>query len=235
VSEQDAGTAGSAVGTAPGATGGGTAPGAGGDTPRGADGRTTSDRVLTLPNALSALRLVGVPLFLWLLVSGHDGWALLVLMASGVTDYLDGKIARRYGLESRVGQLLDPIADRLYVLTTLLALAWRGAIPWWLVAVLLGREVFMGLVLGALRPYGYTDLPVHFVGKAATFNLLCAFPLLLLGHGEGTLAEVVRPVGWGFVWWGTVLYWVAGALYAWQAAGLIRQARRHRPRPVRSR
>jgi cardiolipin synthase len=184
-----------------------------------------SDRVLTLPNVLSALRLVGVPVFLWLLVRGDDGWALLVLMASGVTDYLDGKIARHYGLESRVGQLLDPIADRLYVLTTLLALAWRDVIPWWLVVGLLARDVFMALVLAALRPYGYMDLPVHFVGKAATFNLLCAFPLLLLGDGDGLLAAVARPVGWGFAWWGAALYWVAAGLYAWQAAGLIRAAR----------
>jgi cardiolipin synthase len=201
-----------------------------------ADGSAgASDRVLTLPNALSALRLVGVPLFLWLLVQRHDGWALLVLMASGVTDYLDGKIARHYGLESRVGQLLDPIADRLYVLTTLLALAWRDVVPWWLVAVLLGRDVFMAVVLAVLRPYGYTDLPVHFVGKAATFNLLCAFPLLLLGAGDGALAALSRPVGWGFAWWGTALYWVAAALYAWQAAGLVRAARAEqgrRPGPV---
>jgi cardiolipin synthase len=227
VSEQDGGTPG-AVRTAPGATGSGDS-GGGGFGP-------ASNRVLTVPNVLSALRLVGVPVFLWLLVRGHTGWALLVLMASGVTDYLDGKIARHYGLVSRVGQLLDPIADRLYVLTTLLALAWRGTIPWWLVVVLLGRELFMGVVLAALRPYGYTDLPVHFVGKAATFNLLCAFPLLLLGDGDGTLAAVARPVGWGFVWWGTVLYWVAAALYTWQAAGLIRAARgrRQRGRAVRT-
>ena len=227
MSEQDGGTTGAAVGTAPGATAGGTADGT-------AAGAPASNRVLTVPNALSALRLVGVPVFLWLLVQGHDGWALLVLMASGVTDYLDGKIARHYGLESRVGQLLDPIADRLYVLTTLLALAWRGAIPWWLVAVLLGRELFMGLVLTGLRPYGYTDLPVHFVGKAATFNLLYAFPLLLLADGEGTLASLARPVGWAFVWWGTVLYWVAGALYAWQAVGLVRAVRQRRAGAVQA-
>ena len=205
MSAQDGRTAGG-VGTAPG-------------------GAVTSDRVLTLPNVLSALRLVGVPLFLWLLVRGDDGWALLVLMASGVTDYLDGKIARRYGLESRVGQLLDPIADRLYVLTTLLALGWRDVVPWWLVVGLLARDGFMGLVLAVLRPYGYSDLPVHFVGKAATFNLLYAFPLLLLGDGDGTLAALARPVGWGFAWWGASLYWLAAAFYAWQAAALIRAAR----------
>jgi cardiolipin synthase len=219
VSEQDGRRSGG-VGTASGAT---------------ASAAVASDRVLTLPNVLSALRLVGVPLFLWLLVRGDDGWALLVLMASGITDYLDGKIARRYGLESRVGQLLDPIADRLYVLTTLLALAWREVIPWWLVAALIARDVFMAVVLAVLRPYGYTDLPVHFVGKAATFNLLYAFPLLLLGDGDGLLAAVARPVGWGFAWWGATLYWVAGALYAWQAVGLIRAARKEgqsRPGPV---
>jgi len=218
VSEQDGGRPG-AVSTAPGVSGSGDAATA-----------AASDRILTVPNVLSALRLVGVPLFLWLLVRGDNGWALLVLMASGITDYLDGKIARHYGLVSRVGQLLDPIADRLYVLTTLLALAWRETIPWWLVAVLLGREVFMGVVLLVLRPYGYRDLPVHFVGKAATFNLLYAFPLLLLGDGDGTLAAMARPVGWAFAWWGTVLYWVAGALYAWQAAGLIRAVRQQRLR-----
>jgi cardiolipin synthase len=181
-----------------------------------------SDRVLTVPNVLSSLRLVGVPVFLWLILSEHDGWALLVLMLSGVTDYLDGKIARRFGLVSKVGALLDPIADRLYILTTLLGLAWREIIPWWLVAVLLGRELFMALVLLWSRSRGHATLPVHFVGKAATFNLLYAFPLLLLGDGDSTFADIARPIGWGFAWWGTALYWVAGVLYAVQAARLPR-------------
>jgi cardiolipin synthase (CMP-forming) len=184
------------------------------------------DRVLTVPNVLSSLRLVGVPVFLWLILTEHDGWALLVLMLSGITDYLDGKIARQFGLVSRVGALLDPIADRLYILTTLLGLAWRDVIPWWLVAVLLGRELFMGLVLLGLRRRGFGTLPVHFVGKAATFNLLYAFPLLLLGDGDSTFAQVARPVGWGFAWWGTVLYWVAALLYVIQALGLVRADRR---------
>jgi cardiolipin synthase len=186
----------------------------------------TTDRVLTVPNVLSALRLVGVPVFVWLILTERDGWALLVLMLSGVTDYLDGKIARRYGLVSKVGALLDPIADRLYILTTLLGLAWRDVIPWWLVAVLLGREAFAGGVLLWLRQYGFATLPVHFVGKAATFNLLYAFPLLLLGDGDSTFAHVARPIGWGFAWWGTALYWVAGLLYAGQAIGLVRAQRR---------
>lgn len=175
-----------------------------------------TDRVLTLPNVLSVLRLVGVPVFLWAILAKHDAIALIVLTASGLTDYLDGKIARRYGLVSRVGQLLDPLADRLYILSTLVGLAWRSIIPWWLVVVLLSREAFMAVVLLIAKRYGLTGLPVHFVGKAATFNLLYAFPLLLLGDGEGAFAQWALPIGWAFAWWGTVLYWLAGMVYAVQ-------------------
>jgi cardiolipin synthase len=185
----------------------------------------TTHRILTVPNVLSSLRLVGVPLFLWLILAEHDGWALLVLMLSGVTDYLDGKIARRFGLVSRLGQLLDPLADRLYILTTLLGLAWRQIIPWWLVGALLARELLLVGLLGVLKRHGYLALPVHFVGKAATFCLLYAFPLLLLADGTGTLAEVARAVGWGFGWWGTGLYWVAGVMYVVQTVQVVRLSR----------
>jgi cardiolipin synthase (CMP-forming) len=188
----------------------------------------TTHRVLTVPNVLSSMRLVGVPLFLWLILNEHDGWALLVLMASGITDYLDGKIARRFGLVSRLGQLLDPLADRLYILTTLLGLAWRDIIPWWLVAVLLARELLLLGLLAVLKRHGYLALPVHFVGKAATFCLLYAFPLLLLADGTGTLPAVARAVGWGFAWWGTGLYWVAGVMYVLQTVSVVRQVRQVR-------
>jgi cardiolipin synthase len=193
---------------------------------RGAAGQETpdTDRVLTVPNALSALRLLGVPLFLWLILSGDDGWALVVLALSGVSDYLDGKIARRFHLVSRVGQLLDPIADRLYIVATLLGMAWRDIIPWWIVAVLLLREVFMAGLLLALQRVGQIGLPVHFVGKAATLNLLYAFPVILLGQTPGPVGAWALPIGWAFAWWGIVLYWVAAALYAVQAAPLLRSA-----------
>lgn len=186
------------------------------------------NQLWTVPNALSLLRLVGLPLFVWLIVTRQDGWAVVVLMASGITDYLDGKIARTFHLESRIGALLDPLADRLYILTTLLGLAWRSIIPWWLVAVLIGREVFIAALLPVLRRHGYGPLPVHFVGKAATLNLLYAFPLVLLGDGDSTLAAAARALGWGFVWWGTALYWVAGVMYAVQTARLVRGT----PRPA---
>jgi cardiolipin synthase (CMP-forming) len=184
-----------------------------------------SDRVLTAPNVLSMLRLVCVPIFLWLILTYQDNWALVVLTLSGVSDYLDGKIARQYNLVTRVGQLLDPLADRLYILSTLLGLAWREIIPWWLVAILVSREIFGTALLMVVRHYGYRALPVHFIGKAATFNLLFAFPLVLLGQGNSILAAVALPCGWAFAWWGTVLYWVAGIMYAMQTRDVVRVAR----------
>jgi len=189
------------------------------------EAQAVSDRVFTLPNVLSVLRLVGVPVFLWAILAEHDAVALAALMFSGVSDYLDGKIARHFGMISRVGQLLDPLADRLYIATTLFGLAWRDIIPWWLVLVLVSREVLLAVVLSVLKRYGQTGLPVHFVGKAATFNLLYAFPLLLLGDGESTFAQWALPIGWAFAWWGTVLYWLAGVMYIIQAWQVVVRAR----------
>jgi cardiolipin synthase len=180
-----------------------------------------TDRILTIPNVLSLLRLVLVPVFAWLILSELDGLALTVLAVSGVTDYLDGALARRWGQVSRIGQLLDPFADRLYVLSTLLGLAWREVIPWWLVALIVGRDVLLSLTLPVLARHGYGPPPVHFLGKAATLNLLYAFPLLLLADGDSLAAHVAEPVAWAFAWWGTALYWWAGWLYLQQVRQMI--------------
>ena len=195
----------------------------------GAPEQQVSDRVLTVQNALSFARLLGVPVFLWAIVSEHDGLALVLLFLSGLTDYLDGKIARKYNLVTRVGQLLDPIADRLYIVSTLLGLAWREIIPWWLVGVLFARELFMGVVVLIAKRHGWVGLPVHFAGKAATFNLLYAFPLLLLGDGEGVVATLAKVFGWAFAFWGIGLYWWAGVLYAWQVRKLMADVERRAP------
>ncbi len=178
----------------------------------------TSSRVVTLPNVLSLARLLGVPLFLWLiLVPKADGLAVLLLVVAGATDYLDGYLARKWNQITRVGQLLDPVADRLYILATLIGLLVRDIIPLWLVLLLVSRDVIMAIVLALLKRVGITGLPVHFIGKAATFNLLYAFPLLLLGDGTGVWAEIARIFGWAFVIWGTALYWWAAVLYLEQA------------------
>jgi cardiolipin synthase (CMP-forming) len=187
------------------------------------------DRIWTVPNALSMLRLLGVPLFLWLVLGPHaDGWALLVLAVSALTDYLDGKIARATGQLSSYGAILDPAADRAYIAAAVIALAIRDIIPWWLVFVLVGREVVMGVVLLAMRMRGLGALPVHFVGKAATFALLYALPLLFLGDGDGKIHDAAKALGWAFGWWGILLYWWGAMLYIIQAQGLIRRAGRER-------
>jgi cardiolipin synthase len=181
------------------------------------------DRVWTVPNALSFLRLLGVPVFLWLLLGPHaDGWALGILALSGFTDWADGVLARRLNQTSRIGALLDPAADRLYILATLVGLVLRHVIPLWLAVVIVGRDVVIGCFLPLLRRAGYGPPEVHYLGKAATFCLLYAFPLLLLGTYHGTLAEIARPIAWGFTIWGTGLYLLAGAIYLKQVLELLR-------------
>ena len=150
-----------------------------------------------------------------------------------LTDWLDGWLARRLGQTSALGQVLDPVADRLYILAVVVGLAMRDVIPWWLAVSLPLRDALMWLLVPLLRTRGYSALPVHFLGKAATFNLLYAFPLLLLGDGEGTVAELAQVFGWAFAFWGVGLYWWAGLLYAWQVRKLLRTTER-RPRPARS-
>jgi cardiolipin synthase (CMP-forming) len=178
--------------------------------------------VWTLPNALSALRLAGVPVFLWLVLGPEeDGWALALLMFSGLTDFFDGWLARRLHQESVVGQILDPVADRLYILAVVVGLALRDIIPWWVAISLPLRDTLMWGLVPILRTRGYSALPVHFLGKAATFNLLYAFPLLLLGDGEGVIPTLAQVFGWAFAIWGIGLYWWAGVLYAWQVRKLI--------------
>lgn len=178
-----------------------------------ADGRTR-ERIVTVPNVLSVVRLAGVPLFAWLLIVPRaDGWALVVLVAGGITDWADGKIARLLGQYSRIGELLDPAVDRLYILVALAALGLREIVPWWLVAVLIGRDLVLGLCLPLLRARGYGPFVVTYLGKAATFVLLYAFPLLLVGAGTSPFADLARPIGYALAAWGAAVYLYTGVLY----------------------
>ena len=189
-----------------------------------------SHRVLTIPNVISIVRLAGVPLFLWLvLVPEADGWALAVLFVSGVSDWADGYLARRLHQTSKVGEILDPVADRLYILATVVGLGMRDIIPWWFAVLLPARDAFLWCLVPFLRTRGYSALPVHFLGKAATANLLYSFPLLLLGDGTGTLPTLAKVFGWAFAIWGTGLYWWAGLLYAWQVHKLLADHDRRAP------
>jgi cardiolipin synthase len=204
--------------------------------PPEADGRTrfhydrsVGDRIVTWPNALSAARLAGVPVFLWLVIGPRtattDIIAAALLGFAGISDWLDGKLARMLNQTSRLGQLLDPAADRLYIAVTIIALAVRGIIPWWLFAALAAREVCVALALIVLRQRtDYAALQVSFVGKAATLCLMYAFPLLFLGAHDGAASEVVRIIGWAFAVWGVTLYWWAALLYLTQIRDLVKGA-----------
>lgn len=181
-----------------------------------------SSKVLTVPNILSFLRLLLVPVFLTLIINGEDALALLVLVISSVTDFLDGLIARRFKQISRLGQLLDPAADRLFIFAALVGLAIRGVIPWWFFAAIVARELML-LVLGIIGAnFGYGPLPVHHLGKAATLCLFYALPLLMLGQAFPHVAFIAEPVGWAFGLWGLFLYWWAGIIYLSQLIRLIR-------------
>jgi cardiolipin synthase (CMP-forming) len=190
------------------------------------------DRVLTIPNALSAVRLAGVPVFLWLVLGPRtaeaDYWAVGLLIVAGATDWLDGKIARAFNQGSRLGQVLDPAADRLYIAATIVALAVRVIIPWWLVGILALRELVVGVALAVLkRRVGYGTLQVSLVGKAATLCLLYAFPLLFLGDHPGWGGTLARVIGWAFAIWGATLYWWAAMLYLAQVRSLAGRAGVH--------
>jgi cardiolipin synthase len=186
-----------------------------------------ASRVWTVPNIISVVRLAGVPLFLWLVLGPEeDGIALVVLMVAGFTDFLDGWLARKLDQYSKLGEILDPVADRLYILAVVVGLLLRDIIPWWVAVALPLRDLFLWGLVPFLRTRGFSALPVHFLGKAATFNLLYAFPLLLLGEGDGIVATLARTFGWAFAWWGIGLYWWAGVLYAWQVRKLLRETPR---------
>jgi cardiolipin synthase (CMP-forming) len=187
-------------------------------------------RVMTIPNLLSVLRLCLLPVFLWLVMGPEaDGPAVAVLMFMGISDYLDGFLARKLDQASPLGAILDPVADRLYILVTVVGLGARGIIPVWLAVILPARDVLLWVLVPFLRSRGFNALPVHFLGKAATAALLYAFPLLLLGDGQSAFEVACRVLGWAFAIWGVGMYWWAGLLYAWQVRTLLGSTQRKVP------
>jgi cardiolipin synthase len=190
-----------------------------------AAGRAPGDRVLTVPNALSTLRLILVPVFLYLLLGVHEyGWAVGILMFSGFSDWADGKIARLVANQSsRLGALLDPAVDRIYMVAVPVALAFAHIVPWWVVAILLGRDVLLAATLPVLRTRGLTALPVSYVGKAATFSLMSGFPLVLLGQWDELWSRVILAIGWAFLIWGIAMYLWSAVLYLIQVRLVLRQ------------
>ena len=176
----------------------------------------------TIPNLLSVLRLALVPVFLYLILTDHPILAFSVLAVASFTDWLDGYLARRLNQTTRLGALLDPAADRLYIFATLIGLAITGAIPVWLPVVVIGRDALLSLTIPVLASRNYGPLPVHFAGKAGTFALLYAFPLLLLADWWAAASFVILPIAWAFAIWGVGLYWYAGYLYLKQVFAIVK-------------
>lgn len=187
------------------------------------DSVVSTDRIVTIPNILTMLRLVLLVLFAWLVFGPRaDVAAAAVLLVIGITDYLDGFIARRWSQVSRIGQILDPLVDRITIATVVISLALRGVIPWWIVAALLARELLLLALLPLLRSRGLLALPVHYLGKAATFVLFLAFPLLLAGTGTQGWQDIANITGWALLLWGVGLYWYGAVLYTEQTWRVLR-------------
>ena len=169
---------------------------------------------INIPNALSFLRLLGIPVFIYFaLVREQDVIAITILAIAGITDYLDGKLARAWNQTSDLGAMLDPVADRIYILATLIVLYQREAINLWVILVLLFRDVVLALMTLVLKVRGLKLMEVTYLGKAATFNLLYAFPLLLLATHQSVAGEIAFAIGWGFALWGIALYLYTGLIY----------------------
>jgi cardiolipin synthase (CMP-forming) len=185
-----------------------------------------SSAIITVPNAISLARLVLMPVCAWLLATGHYASGLVLTALVGATDWVDGWLARRIGQVSRVGQLLDPFADRMLIASVAIALLVRGVLPWPALALLIGRDLLLLAGWPLLKRRGVEPPEVVWVGKAATFDLLLALPLLVMGATTWVVAPVAHTLGLALLWLGVVLYYVAGVVYVRMAiAGLARRAR----------
>ena len=169
--------------------------------------------MFTIPNLLSVLRGALIPVFLSFAGDGRDGLALLTLAIASLTDYFDGKLARLLDQESKLGAMLDPAFDRLYIAASLYVLWDRQILPLWVVLILIGRDLILLIVNLLLQQKKLPLLTVNYVGKAATFNLLYAFPLLFLAQTEGSIGTVAFIFGWAFSAWGISLYLITGIWY----------------------
>jgi cardiolipin synthase (CMP-forming) len=184
------------------------------------------DRILTVPNVVTMLRLLCIPLFLWLLFGAHRQIAAAVLLAVlGATDWVDGYVARRYGQVSTLGKVLDPTADRLLVGTAVIAIMIYGAVPLWFGLATIAREVLVSGMVILLAAMGAARIDVLWVGKAGTFGLMFAYPTFLLGYGTAGWQEPIRVIAWVTGLIGLALAWWAAGSYIAPARRALREGR----------
>jgi len=184
------------------------------------------DRILTAPNVITLVRLLCIPLFLYLLFGlHHQALAAVLLAVLGATDWVDGYVARRYHQVSTFGKVLDPTADRLLVGAAVIAVIVHGAVPLWFGLATLAREVLVSVMVVLLAALGAARIEVLWVGKAGTFGLMCSYPLFLLSYGTATWQGPVRVAAWICGGVGLTLAWVAAASYVAPARGALRDGR----------
>jgi cardiolipin synthase (CMP-forming) len=186
-------------------------------------------RILTIPNAITLVRLACIPLFVWLLFGAHRQTAAAVLLgALGATDWVDGFVARRYHQVSNLGKVLDPVADRVLVVTAVVAIVVHGAVPVWFAAATLAREVVVSGAVLLLASLGARRIDVLWVGKAGTFALMFSYPAFLLSYGTADWQGPIRVVAWATGGIGLTLAWIAAASYVPVARRALVEGRRAR-------
>ena len=173
--------------------------------------------ILTIPNGITGIRALAIPFFLWAYISLDNVLlALVILTVGAMSDYVDGKVARALNQESALGAMLDPAIDRAYIAATVIALVIKDVVPLWMLLLLIGRDLWLALILAIKRRRGTGVFEVSFLGKTATFNLLYAFPFLLVA-GDSGIGQVFFIGGWGFAIWGLGLYLVTALQYTFVA------------------
>jgi len=187
------------------------------------------DRVWTWPNAVTAVRLALVPVYVWMLfATTYYIAAGLLLGALGATDWVDGYLARRLHQVTTLGKVLDPVADRVLVITAILTTAIYGAVPWWFAGLTLARELLVSLAVLLLAGLGAARIDVLWVGKAGTFALMTAYPWLLISDGPAGWQTFLNVIAWGVGIVGLVLAWAALLSYVGPARTALADGRRAR-------
>jgi cardiolipin synthase len=180
--------------------------------------------LVTVPNALTFLRFLGIPIFIHLAINLEaDAWAIVVLAIGGATDYFDGKLARAWNQTSRFGEIADPAIDRLYIFAILIVFMVREIVPLWMIVLLIGRDLVLGTLTLLMARKAIPPFTVTYLGKAATFNLMYAFPLLLLAQSDGLWGNLAFMTGWSFAIWGVALYISTGVGSARQGISHLRR------------
>jgi cardiolipin synthase len=191
------------------------------------------DRIWTVPNVVTMVRLACIPLYVWLLFGAdRQTRAAALLAALGATDWIDGYVARRFHQVSTLGKVLDPVADRILVVTAVVTIMVQGAVPVWFGVVTLLREVVVSGAVMLLASLGAARIDVLWVGKAGTFALMTAYPLFLVSHGPATWQTVLHVVAWIIGLVGLALAWVAAASYIAPARKALADGRRHDTTPT---